>query len=75
MNDIHVHVHIILFLAQFDAIHGNGSSVGKSRITRRAYSEPYYVQMMEEAFCMWNDLERESDTTLYKYVRVHCMCM
>ena len=29
--------------------------------------------MMEEAFCMWSDLEKESDTTLYKYVHVRIL--
>ena len=53
---------------QFDIVHGHGSSTGKSRITRRAYSTPFYVKMMEDAFKMWSDLEKENNSTLYKYV-------
>ena len=57
-----------LLVLQFDALHEHGSSHGKTRITRRAYWQPYYIKMMDEAHHMWSDLERENDTTLYKYV-------
>lgn len=75
LSDVHVrgkhaHVRIDVLPVQFDTTHEHGSSVGKSRITRRAYSESYYVEMMEEAFRMWSDLEKETGTTLYKYVHV-----
>ena len=62
-------MHVIRFLAscfQFDALHTRGSSHGQSRITRRTYQKPYYVQMMNEAFPLWSDLEQESGFSLYK---------
>ena len=51
---------------QYEACHSRGSSCGQSRITRRAYETVFYVEMMNEAYKMWSDLEREAGTTLYK---------
>ena len=56
------------FFFQFDALHTRGSSHGCSRITRRAYEQPYYVSMMDEAFKLWAQIEEESGTELYMYV-------
>ena len=55
-----------VILIQFSALHSRGSSHGQSRITRRAYNKPYYVPMMNDAYSLWRDLERESGTTLYR---------
>ena len=49
--------------------HSHGSSAGQSRITRRAYQTLFYVKMMNDAFSMWSELERESGINLYKYDR------
>ena len=57
------------YLLQFNACHSRGSSHGQSRTTRRAYEKPYYVQMMNDAYTLWSDLERESGVPLYKYVQ------
>ncbi len=59
---------------QFSSLHTRGSSHGGSRITRRAYNEPFYVHMMDEAYRMWDQIEREGKTQLYTYVCV-CVCV
>ena len=51
---------------QFDRIHIRGSSHGASRITRKAYSQRHYVNMMKEAYEMWSTIEEQSGTTLYQ---------
>jgi hypothetical protein len=65
---IEVHLTSISLLPsilQFSSLHTRGSSHGSSRITRRAYSKPYYVHMMDEAYRLWADIEKESGTKLY----------
>lgn len=59
---------------QFSALHTRGSSHGGSRITRRAYTKPYYIKMMVEAYRMWDQIEREGNTQLYMWVcgGMHC---
>lgn len=52
-------------LYQFDAQHTRGSSHGGSRITRKAYPKPHYVQMMKDAFPMWDEIETKSNKQLY----------
>ena len=54
------------FSIQFDALHTRGSSHGGSRITRKAYDQPYYVKMMEEAFRLWSEIEQQSGKKLYQ---------
>ena len=63
-----IHVHCTSPLPQFSALHSRGSSHGSSRITRRAYTKPYYIQMMDDSYSMWEDLERETGTQLFVYV-------
>ena len=53
---------------QFSSLHSRGSSHGSSRVTRRAYTKPYYVQMVDDSYAMWEELERESRTQLFMYV-------
>lgn len=56
-----------LLLEQFPLPHNRGSSHGQSRITRKAYgSQEHYSIMMEECFKMWEQLERETNTKLYR---------
>ncbi|XP_064399922.1 peroxisomal sarcosine oxidase-like isoform X2 [Halichondria panicea] len=52
-------------MEQFSSLHTRGSSHGGSRITRRAYNKPFYVHMMDEAYRMWDQIEREGKTKLY----------
>ncbi|XP_046546821.1 peroxisomal sarcosine oxidase-like [Haliotis rubra] len=53
-----------LILEQFPVLHSRGSSHGLSRITRLAYREQYYTDMMVDAFKMVAELERETGTEL-----------
>ena len=57
----------ILTLEQFDLGHANGSSHGKTRIIRTAYSEdPRYVPLVQRAFELWRDLQKESDMEILR---------
>jgi sarcosine oxidase/L-pipecolate oxidase len=56
----------VLLLEQFSALHSRGSSHGQSRIIRRAYDKPQYVQIMNDAYTLWSDFEKESGSTLYR---------
>ena len=49
---------------QFPLPHSRGSSHGQSRGIRRAYTDPYFTAVMEEAYREWEALEREAATTL-----------
>ncbi|XP_063953790.1 peroxisomal sarcosine oxidase-like [Lytechinus pictus] len=55
-----------VLLEQFSLPHSRGSSHGQSRIIRYSYEQTHYSQMMTEAFPMWKDLEKETNTHLYK---------
>ncbi|XP_029468568.1 peroxisomal sarcosine oxidase isoform X2 [Rhinatrema bivittatum] len=46
--------------------HSRGSSHGQTRITRRAYNQDFYTKMMAECYQLWAQLERESNTRLYR---------
>ncbi|KAK2507526.1 hypothetical protein MC885_003216 [Smutsia gigantea] len=56
----------VILLEQFFLPHSRGSSHGQSRIIRRAYSEDFYTQMMEECYQMWAQLEHEARTQLHR---------
>lgn len=43
---------------QFAIGHAQGSSHGRSRIVRKAYPDPFYTQVMAEAYPLWRELER-----------------
>jgi monomeric sarcosine oxidase len=50
----------VLGLEQFAIAHDRGSSHGETRIVRRAYFEhPDYVPLLNRAFELWEDLDRE----------------
>ncbi|XP_053313029.1 peroxisomal sarcosine oxidase [Spea bombifrons] len=55
-----------LLLEQFPLPHSRGSSHGQTRIIRRAYPEDFYTDMMEECYQLWAEVERESETKLYR---------
>lgn len=56
-----------LLLEQFPIPHSRGSSHGQSRITRKAYGEmEHYTVMMKEAYPLWETLERESGTKIFR---------
>src|SRR5262249_40897522 len=50
---------------RFSPPHAMGSSHGQSRIIREAYFEdPVYVPMVQRAYELWRELEREAGTSL-----------
>ncbi|KAJ8305957.1 hypothetical protein KUTeg_016502, partial [Tegillarca granosa] len=56
-----------LLLEQFPLPHSRGSSHGQSRIIRKAYgTDEHYTIMMKEAYPLWEQLERESNTKLFR---------
>lgn len=59
------HPHV-LSAPQFHLPHSRGSSHGHSRIIRSAYPQEYYSRMMPECFRLWQQLEAETGTTLYR---------
>jgi sarcosine oxidase len=55
----------VLVLDRFHPPHDLGSSHGKTRIIREAYFEsPVYVPLVQQAFQLWYDLEKESNKKL-----------
>ncbi|NXE09723.1 SOX oxidase, partial [Lophotis ruficrista] len=55
-----------LLLEQFILPHSRGSSHGQSRIIRSAYSRAPYARMMPDCFRLWQRLEAEAGTSLYR---------
>ncbi|NXL87509.1 SOX oxidase, partial [Alectura lathami] len=55
-----------LLLEQFVLPHSRGSSHGQSRITRSAYPQAHYARMMPDSFRLWQRLEAEAGTKLYR---------
>jgi sarcosine oxidase len=57
----------VLGLDRFTPPHAFGSSHGETRIIREAYFEhPVYVPMVQRAYELWRDLEKESDIMLLR---------
>lgn len=57
----------ILGIDRFEPPHNMGSSYGETRIIREAYFEhPLYVPLIQKAYTLWEELERESGETLFK---------
>src|SRR5256885_17087488 len=55
----------VLGLDRFAPPHALGSSHGDSRIIREAYFEhPAYVPLVQRAYLLWEELERESGQSL-----------
>lgn len=56
----------VLGLDQFAPPHTLGSTHGKTRIIREAYFEhPIYVPLVQRAYELWTDLEKESSRQLF----------
>lgn len=52
-------------IEQFEPGHDRGSSHGRSRIIRLGYFEhPSYVPLVQRAYTMWREIERQSGRTL-----------
>ncbi|HXX12009.1 MAG TPA: FAD-dependent oxidoreductase [Burkholderiales bacterium] len=56
--------HEVVVYEQFERGHARGSSHGRSRIFRLAYSEPRWVRLAQEALAGWRELEAESGERL-----------
>jgi len=57
-----------LLIEQFKLGHNRGSSHGQSRVTRYAYRQKHYAEMMQECFRTWAQLEADAGTQLYRNV-------
>jgi sarcosine oxidase len=56
----------VLGLDQFNSPHGKGSSHGETRVIREAYFEsPIYVPLVQRAYRLWDELQRESAQRLF----------
>jgi sarcosine oxidase len=56
----------VLGIDQFDPPHSWGSSHGETRVIREAYFEhPSYVPLVQRAYELWAELERETGEQLY----------
>ncbi|NXG23005.1 SOX oxidase, partial [Grallaria varia] len=55
-----------LLLEQFLLPHSRGSSHGQSRIIRSVYPQQHYSRMMPDSFNLWQQLEAETGTSLYR---------
>jgi len=63
--------HQVLGIDRFGIAHDRGSSHGATRVIRMAYYEhPDYVPLLQRAYELWDDLERESNRTLFCRVGV-----
>ena len=56
--------HRVSLFEQFEALHDRGSSHGRSRIIRRAYTDRRFAAIMQEAYPMWAAWERDFDCRL-----------
>jgi monomeric sarcosine oxidase len=57
--------HQVVGYEQFSLDHDRGSSYGASRIIRKVYPDPLYASLMEAAYPLWADLERQSGQSLF----------
>jgi sarcosine oxidase len=56
--------HQVVGFEQFRLDHDRGSSYGGSRIIRKVYPDPLYAALMQRAYPLWENLERESGDSL-----------
>ncbi|GFO32704.1 peroxisomal sarcosine oxidase [Plakobranchus ocellatus] len=58
----------VLLLEQFPLPHSRGSSHGQTRITRRAYTDAFYTQMMDFCSKYWTRLQETSGQDIFRQV-------
>lgn len=58
--------HRVIGIDRFDDGHVRGSSHGRTRMIRRAYPNPIWNDLVDRAYSAWEELERESGTTLVR---------
>ena len=54
----------VVGLEQFELGHVRGASHDHSRIIRRSYHTPGYVELTADAYAAWESVERDGDTTI-----------
>jgi sarcosine oxidase len=54
----------VVGLEQFELGHVRGASHDHSRIIRRSYHTPGYVELTAEAYAAWEAVERDGDVTI-----------
>ena len=54
----------VVALEQFELGHTRGASEDHSRIIRRSYHTPWYVELTDHAYRAWDEVERESGERL-----------
>lgn len=57
--------HDVTVLEQFEPDHDRGSSYGTSRIIRKTYTDGFYTALMNQAYPLWDALEREAGEPLF----------
>jgi sarcosine oxidase len=57
--------HRVVGFEQFRLDHDRGSSYGASRIIRKVYPDAVYASLMEAAYPLWDELERQSGDELF----------
>ncbi|HTE17148.1 MAG TPA: N-methyl-L-tryptophan oxidase [Armatimonadota bacterium] len=57
--------HTVVGFEQFRIDHDRGSSYGASRIIRKVYPDALYAALMEAAYPLWDELERECGEPLF----------
>jgi len=62
----------VLLLEKFPLPHSRGSSHGQSRIIRRAYPDPVFQRLMNEAYREWAQIEKLQSATLMKETGLLC---
>jgi len=62
----------VLLLEQFPLPHSRGSSHGQSRGIRRAYTDPLFTGLMEEAYKEWELLEKQTGVELVRETGLLC---
>jgi monomeric sarcosine oxidase len=53
--------HEVTIFDQFSPGHTNGSSHGNSRIVRKAYPDPFYTEIMQEGYALWQELQTQTN--------------
>ena len=53
--------HEVAIFDQFPFGHTNGSSHGSSRIVRDAYPDPFYTEIMQEVYPLWQELQTQAN--------------
>jgi len=62
----------VLLLEKFPLPHSRGSSHGQSRIIRKAYPDPVFQRLMDEAYKEWEQIEKQHGGSIMKETGLLC---